>query len=121
MTAGSTGSLNGSSTNGFLWTTGTNDLDLIFNTTGIYTVKLYVFNDKCGLDSTVKVICVRTPPSAQFTMNRNSSCGPGTAQFTNTSPASGCQGDRYNWKVTYSDPIGMRFHTNTCLAVHQWF
>jgi PKD repeat protein len=106
ITAGNLGSLNGNSTNGYLWTTGGGQLNVTFNTTGTYTVKLYVFNEKCGLDSTVKVICVRTPPTAQFTMNRNSSCGQGSAIFTNTSPTSGCQGDRYNWKVTYSDPLG---------------
>lgn len=106
ITSGNLGSLNGSSSNGFLWTTGSNNLSVNFNTTGTYTVKLYIFNDKCGLDSTKKVICVRTPPTAQFTMNRNSSCGQGSAIFTNTSPTSGCQGDRYNWKVTYSDPLG---------------
>ena len=54
----------------------------------------------------MKVICVRNPPNAQFTMNRNSSCGPGNAIFTNTSPANSCQGDKYTWKVTYSDPLG---------------
>jgi PKD repeat protein len=106
ITSGSTGSLNGSSTNGFLWTNGSGTLNLTFNTTGTYTVKLYVFNDKCGLDSTIKIICVRTAPNAQFNMNRNSSCGAGSATFTNTSPASGCQGDKYTWKVTYSDPLG---------------
>ncbi len=106
ITSGTTGALNGSATNGFLWTSGSNALDVTFTTTGTYTVKLYIFNDKCGLDSTLKVICVRTPPTAQFTMNSNSSCGPGSAVFTNNSPAGGCQGDRYNWKVTYSDPLG---------------
>jgi PKD repeat protein len=106
ITSGNPGSLNGSSTNGFLWTTGSGALNVTFTATGTYTVKLYIFNDKCGLDSTKKVICVRTPPTAQFTMNRNSSCGPGSAVFTNTSPTSGCQGDLYNWQVTYSDPLG---------------
>ena len=106
ITSGSTGSLNGSSTNGFLWTTGTGLLNLNFTATGTYTVKLYIFNDKCGLDSTMKVICVRKAPDAQFTMNRKSSCGPGSAVFTNTSPANGCQGDNYKWTVTYSDPLG---------------
>lgn len=106
ISTGNLGSVNGSSTNGFLWTNGSGSLNVMFNTTGTYTIKLYIFNDKCGLDSTFKVICVRTPPNAQFTMNSNSSCGPGSAQFTNTSPVSGCQGDRYNWKVTYSDPLG---------------
>ena len=106
ITSGILGSLNGNAANGFLWTKGSNALSVTFNTTGLYTVKLYIFNDKCGLDSTIKVICVRNPPNAQFTMNRNSSCGAGNAIFTNTSPINGCQGDKYTWKVTYSDPLG---------------
>lgn len=105
ITSGNLGSLNGSSLNGFLWNSGSNTLDLNFNTTGTYTVKLYIFNDKCGLDSTVKVICVRNPPDAQFTMSRKGSCGPGSALFTNTSPANSCQGDGYKWEVTYDDPL----------------
>ncbi|THU40841.1 PKD domain-containing protein [Niastella caeni] len=106
ITSGITGSLNGSSSNGLLWTNGSNFLNVNFNTTGTYTVKLYVFNDKCGLDSTVKVICVRNAPDAQFTMSSKSSCGAGSAVFTNASPSNGCQGDKYTWKVTYSDPLG---------------
>lgn len=106
ITSGNLGSLNGSATNGFLWTNGSGFLNVTFTTTGTYTVKVYIFNDKCGLDSTKKVICVRNPPTAQFTMSSNTSCGPGRSIFTNTSPTSGCQGDRYSWKVTYSDPLG---------------
>lgn len=106
IVAGSTGSLNGNAANGLVWTNGSNVINLSFNTTGIYTVRLYVFNDRCGIDSTIKVICVRNPPQAQFTMSRKSSCGPGSAVFTNTSPVNGCQGDTYTWKVTYSDPLG---------------
>ncbi|WP_205512353.1 PKD domain-containing protein [Longitalea arenae] len=105
ITSGNLGALNGSSLNGFLWTAGSNSIDINFNTTGTYTVKLYVFNDKCGLDSTVKLICVRNPPNAQFAMSRKSSCGPGSALFTNTSPVNGCQGDEYKWEVTYDDPL----------------
>jgi PKD repeat protein len=106
ITSGATGSLNGNPLNGLLWTTGSTPLNVNFTATGTYTVKLYIFNDKCGYDSTVKVICVRNPPDAQFTMSSKSSCGAGSAIFTNTSPINGCQGDKYLWKVTYSDPLG---------------
>ncbi|WP_207514861.1 PKD domain-containing protein [Longitalea luteola] len=105
INSGNLGSLNGSSLNGLLWNSGSNALNVTFNATGTYTVKLYVFNDKCGLDSTLKVICVRNPPDAQFSMSRKMSCGPGSALFTNTSPVNGCQGDEYKWEVTYDDPL----------------
>jgi PKD repeat protein len=106
IVSGNTGSLNGNVLNGLVWTNGSGSLNLTFTATGTYTVKLYVFNDRCGFDSTEKVICVRNPPQAQFTMSRKSSCGPGSAIFTNTSPINGCQGDTYAWKVTYSDSLG---------------
>lgn len=112
LTNGYTGSLNGNASNGLVWTNGTSSLSLNFTATGTYTVRLYVFNDRCGIDSTIKVICVRNPPQAQFTMSRKSSCGPGSAVFTNTSPLNGCQGDKYAWTVTYSDPLGCNPNSN---------
>ncbi|OQP63542.1 hypothetical protein A3860_24695 [Niastella vici] len=105
INSGTTGSLNGNATNGFLWSGGSPIVDLTFTATGTYTVRLYIFNEKCGLDSTIKVICVRNAPDARFTMSSKTSCGPGSAVFTNTSPVNGCQGDKYTWKVTYSDPL----------------
>ncbi len=106
ITSGSQGSLNGNPGNGFLWTPGSNDLNLNFNTTGTYTVKLYVFNQRCGIDSTVQTICVRNPPVANFTMSDHSVCLSGTTSITNTSPAGLCLGDTYAWTVDYLDPLG---------------
>lgn len=104
--AGSLGSLNGSTTNGSLWTNGSNSLNVLFSATGIYTIKIYVYNDRCGLDSTSQTICVRNPPQASFSLSQHSSCGPFTISPDNTSPAGGCQGDDYEWQVTYDDPQG---------------
>ena len=103
---GSTGSLNGSPLNGQLWTGGTADLNVIFTKAGTYTVKLYVYNNRCGMDSTVQTICVRIPPQASFTMPSRRRCGPGVLQLTNTSPIGTCGGDAYEWKVSYLDPQG---------------
>jgi hypothetical protein len=50
-----------------------------------YTIKLYIFNDRCGIDSTIRTICVRNPPQASFTINQHSSCGPATINLLNTS------------------------------------
>ncbi len=106
ITSGTLGSLNGSPANGFLWTSGTNLLFANFTVAGTYTIKLYIFNDRCGLDSTVQTICVRNPPQASFTMSNRKACLTGTSVITNTSPAGLCQGDTYNWTVTYIDPLG---------------
>ncbi|MBL7728543.1 MAG: PKD domain-containing protein, partial [Dinghuibacter sp.] len=43
---------------------------------------------------------------ATFTKNRDSSCGPGSAIFTNTSGTGGCNGDIYKWNVRFEDPLG---------------
>ncbi len=106
ITSGSMGSLNGDPNNGFLWTSGSTYMSANFSVTGTYTVRIYVFNDRCGIDSTVQTICVRNPPVATFTMSDRSACLFGTASFTNTSPAGLCQGDSYEWTVDYLDPLG---------------
>jgi hypothetical protein len=106
LTGGSLGSLNGNPGNGFVWTPGSNSLNATFTVTGTYTVKLYVFNQRCGIDSTVQTICVRTPPVASFTMSNKSACLSGSTSMTNTSPAGLCLGDTYAWTVDYSDPLG---------------
>ena len=100
------GSLNGNAGNGLLWTSGNTFLNAVFSIPGIYTIKLYIFNDRCGLDSITQTICVRNPPQASFTMSNKSACTTGSTAITNTSPAGLCQGDTYNWTVTKLDPLG---------------
>lgn len=104
--SGATGSLNGSPGNGLLWTGGSFNLNVNFNTPGTYTVKIYVFNNRCGMDSTSETICVRNPPQASFTMPSHKTCGPGDLQLTNTSPIGTCGGDAWQWVITYLDPLG---------------
>jgi PKD repeat protein len=106
LNGGNYGSLNGNPLNGFLWTSGSTGLNVVFNTTGTYTATIYVFNDRCGLDSTKQDICVRNPPSANFTMSSRSACTSGSAVFTNTSPIGLCQGESYDWTVDYLDVLG---------------
>jgi PKD repeat protein len=101
--SGTLGSVNGNPTNGFLWTKGTNVLGVNFTTPGNYTVKLYVFNSRCGMDSATEVICVRNPPQAGFTMSNKSACGTGATDITTTSTNGTCLGDNYSWLVTYLD------------------
>lgn len=101
---GATGSLNNNPTNSLVWTSGASVLNLNFNTPGTYTIKLYIGNDRCGIDSTTQTICVRLPPQAAFTMSNRLACDQGATVITNTSPASTCGGDLYNWTVTRLDP-----------------
>ncbi|MBC7887922.1 MAG: PKD domain-containing protein [Ferruginibacter sp.] len=102
----SLGTFNGNPGNGLLWISGNAILNANFSTPGIYTLKLYIFNDRCGLDSTTQTICVRNPPLATFTMSAKSACLTGSTVITNTSPLGLCLGDTYNWTVTYLDPLG---------------
>ncbi len=104
LVSGNMGSLNGNISDGKKWTDGSNTLNVKFTETGIYTIKLYLSNERCGFDSTFMTICVRTVPQASFTMDQKTSCGPATVSMNNTSPIGGCQGDEYRWTVTYSDP-----------------
>lgn len=114
ITNGTLGSLNGSNSNGFVWTSGTTYLYANFTTPGTYKIKLYIFNERCGMDSTEKAICIRNPPQAGFTMDNKSACETGTAKFTNTSASSGgCLGDNYTWTVTYTDPLNCGISTGT--------
>ena len=105
LNSGIYGSLNNAPTNALLWTSGTGSLNVNFNTPGIYTVKLYIANDLCGMDSITKTICVRLPPQASFTMNKRSACGGDTVLLNNTSPVGSCLGETYSWSVAYSDPL----------------
>jgi hypothetical protein len=104
INTGKFGSLNNNIADGSKWTDGSNALNVRFTETGIYTIKIYLYNERCGMDSTFSTICVRTPPEASFTMSKKSSCGPSQVDMNNTSPKGGCQGDEYRWTITYSDP-----------------
>lgn len=106
LVGGSYGSLNNNPLNGFVWTNGETGLNVVFHTTGTYTVTIYVFNERCGIDSTKQDICVRNPPMADFTVNSHTVCESGTAVFTNTSPLGLCLGESYEWRVQYLDPLG---------------
>ena len=113
ITSGALGSVNGNPLNGFVWTPGSNSLNVTFTATGTYTVKLYIFNQRCGIDSTVQTICVRNPPVASFTMSEKSVCLSGNTSIINTSPAGLCLGDSYKWAVDYLDPLGCGNSTTT--------
>lgn len=106
VVAGTLGSLNGNLLDQSAWTDGSDTTDIQFTIPGVYTIKIYIANERCGLDSTVTTVCVRSVPQASFTMNRSYSCGSGTVDLTNTSPTNSCSGadDQYFWTVTYSDP-----------------
>lgn len=94
----------GNPLNYLLWNNGAPSLGMNFSAPGTYRVTLYTANG-CGVDTTYRTICVRTPPVASFTMDKKESCGPGVAAFTNTTVNAGCNGNRYTWSVQYIDDL----------------
>jgi len=108
LASGTLGSLNGNSTNQAVWTDAADTLDIQFTNAGVYTIKIYVGNARCGMDSTVTTVCIRNPPQAAFTMSKQYSCGPAVVDFTNTSPLNQCPvaDDKYLWNISYDDPMG---------------
>jgi gliding motility-associated-like protein len=103
ITSGLLGSLNNATLNGELWTNGTTSLNVTFTVPGIYKVKQYLSNDRCGVDSIEETICVRNPPTASFTMDKKNGCSPAVVNINNTSPVGPCAGEKYNWNVVFSD------------------
>ncbi len=108
LASGSLGSLNGNTSDQSAWTDAADTLDIQFTTAGTYTVKIYIGNERCGMDSTVTTVCIRSSPQASFNMSRQYSCGPATVDFTNTTTLNQCaaSGDEFLWTVSYSDPEG---------------
>ncbi len=103
---GTLGSTQGNVLNGAVWTAGSPSLNARFTAPGTYTVKLYIANEQCGIDSTERTICVRQPAVASFTMNKREACAPDTLIVNNTTPLGGCIGDTYSWSLQYADPAG---------------
>ena len=106
VTSGNYGSVNGRPDEGFFWTSGSQSLSVRFTQTGEYRVKIYAANELCGVDSSEEVICVRTPPTASFSMDKKNGCAPAEVSFNNTSPTGDCGGDVYRWNISYEDPLG---------------
>lgn len=104
ISGGSLGNRNNRPVSGTDWTAGTETFNITFTRPGIYTVMQYMWNERCGLDSSELEICVRTPPTASFTMDKNEACAPETLSLTNTSPIGTCGGETYLWSIRYLDP-----------------
>ncbi len=102
--SGSLGNVNGNYSDIQSWSTGSNDLEVDFKANGTYTIKHYIGNDGCGIDSSEKTICVRDPLIAGFTLNARQGCGGTTTiKATNKSPASGtsvCDQAFFKWVIT---------------------
>jgi len=105
VVSGSLGSDNGVNIPN-VWTSGTGSVSFNFTTPGTYTIKLKGGNQNCGLDSSIRTICVNPAPLASFTVNTNTGCAPLNVTTTNNSNVPLCGGNTYQWDVTYSNTSG---------------
>ncbi len=102
------------SSNGFLdnviyydyveWTSGSENLDVEFNTEGIYDITLYTGNG-CGIDSITQQICVLPQPTPDFQLSDDFFCTSEIVNVTNNSTGDAC-GTTFesNWQINYSNP-----------------
>ena len=109
LSGGNLGSENGNALDPVIWTTGSNAIQVLFNTPGTYSIKLKS-GALCGntpwIDSITKTICVNPTPVASFTIDQNAGCAPLTVNATNTSPAPFCGQNSYTWSVTCVSTAG---------------
>jgi PKD repeat protein len=103
ISSGSLGNTQGTNQAG-LWQTGTNNVSVVYNTPGSYTVEFLTGNGTCGIDSVVKTICVTPQPVSSFKLDTTMGCGSLAVKATNTSTPPTCGSNAYVWTVSYSNP-----------------
>ncbi len=89
-------------------TWGSQNLGLIFDAPGTYTVKLIARNNAnpgspCRIDSITRNVCITTPPTPGFTLDGNTGCIPFTVNATNTTVSQNiCKAATYRWDISYT-------------------
>lgn len=105
INSGTLGNDNGS-LNPDLWVPGSQSLDIIFTATGKYKIVVLSGNINCGVSSDTSEICVNPIPVPNFTLDKNSGCGPLEVTATSSVNASECGSYKYKWYVNYSPATG---------------
>ena len=87
------------------WSSGTDQLNLQFDSTGVYDITLYIGNE-CGIDSLTQQVCVLPQPTANFDLSNDSFCTSELVSTTNNSAGLAC-GFQFesDWQVTYENPL----------------
>ena len=85
--------------------TASNQLNITFNTPGIYTITLFTGSNTCGITSESQTICVNPEVIADFNLSPTTGCMPTTVQLDNLSSLPGCSNSNvYKWQVIPSNP-----------------
>ena len=100
----SLGSDGGYSSNFYFWQSGSEQLEVSFDTPGVYDITLFSANE-CGIDSMTQQICVLPQPTADFLLSDNFFCTSDVVNVTNNSTGDAC-GTTFesNWQINYSNP-----------------
>jgi len=88
--------------NSNLWINGSDVILPIFNSPGIYTIKLRVDTKRCGNDQIEKTICVESPLDPQFSLDVSAGCSPVAVNAINQTDLSKTCNSSTLWDVTYS-------------------
>jgi PKD repeat protein len=88
-----------------LWLNGSKNLSLTFNTPGTYSVSIKNGNSICGSDIITKTICVNASPTAAFSVDNESGCGPLVVKTNNTSSTPTCGSNTFQWSVSPSTGV----------------
>jgi len=88
-----------------LWSPGSNDVCLIFNTPGRYVIKMKIANN-CGSSEKTDTICIVPPPVPVFNLSSNEGCAPFSISTNNLTDESNACDDKmtYTWDVVSYSP-----------------
>ena len=94
----------GGYSNFYFWQSGSEQLEVSFDTPGVYDITLFSANE-CGIDSITQQICVLPQPTADFLLSDNFFCTSDVVNVTNNSTGDAC-GTTFesNWQINYSNP-----------------
>jgi PKD repeat protein len=84
------------------WTTGTQNINIRFDSVGIYTIKLKMRNSTlCGMDSITKTICVNPLPTADFYLTKTTLCVDDSVTAFGITNIPHCGLNTYKWTIGY--------------------
>jgi|GEM_PF-392489 len=114
VSSGSLGVTSAAPNNPANWTSGTNTVNVRFDSAGIYTIKIISANTaSCsGKDTMIKTICVNPLPTAQFTLTSDSGCAPLSVFVSGSTNLANCDQNTFNYSVTYIPTSGCSASTS---------
>ncbi|MFY7887145.1 MAG: hypothetical protein ACOVOV_20090, partial [Dolichospermum sp.] len=86
-----------------LWTTGTNNINVRFDSSGSYSMKLNAGSGAlCGVKDTALLICVNSTPTSSFSLTKSTICLGDTATAISTASIPLCGKTTYQWTISYA-------------------